>query len=389
MGFRFRKTYRSGPFRLNLSKTGIGWSAGIPGFRWTARADGKRQTTWNIPGSGISYVKTTGRTSQPTHEKVLTGISIAGFLTGMFVFLAGHWLAALVIVWPSAICLIAGIRPDVKPTDAKNADEEFYREVARAEGRDEEEFVTTVRRTEEEWAAVAGDPRRREAAAKTVNAFLAKEENCWGLWDWLATMDSIGEGELLVALEDRYGFDTMTAICLLKALEKNKWVGPRDDNGRRTVLIPKATPRNATEDDPLYEDLVDWIASFAHISASDIQRRYQISFPHAMCLVERLEKDGRISPMGPDGRRTVYPSSTRRTTPQAPSPPPTPDPWAVLNLSRTSTRDECQTAFRQMIAQYHPDKVAHLGPELQTVAAQKTRDILHAYDAIKQQQRWT
>ncbi|WP_460293767.1 DUF4236 domain-containing protein [Clostridium tertium] len=57
MGFRFRKSKNFGPFRVNLSKSGIGWSVGSKGVRYTKRADGKTQTTLNMPGTGISYVK--------------------------------------------------------------------------------------------------------------------------------------------------------------------------------------------------------------------------------------------------------------------------------------------------------------------------------------------
>ncbi|MEG2412651.1 MAG: DUF4236 domain-containing protein [Clostridium sp.] len=60
MGFRFRKSKNFGPFRVNLSKSGIGWSVGGKGFRYTKRADGKTQTTASIPGTGISYVDVKG-----------------------------------------------------------------------------------------------------------------------------------------------------------------------------------------------------------------------------------------------------------------------------------------------------------------------------------------
>ena len=40
MGFRFRKSFKTGPFRLNLSKSGIGWSVGGPGYRFTKKAGG-------------------------------------------------------------------------------------------------------------------------------------------------------------------------------------------------------------------------------------------------------------------------------------------------------------------------------------------------------------
>jgi len=44
-----------GPFRLNFSKTGIGVSAGVPGFRVTQSSTSRRYTTFNMPGSGMSY----------------------------------------------------------------------------------------------------------------------------------------------------------------------------------------------------------------------------------------------------------------------------------------------------------------------------------------------
>ena len=63
-GFRFRKSIKCGPFRLNLSKKGIGWSAGVPGFRYTQKAGGGHRTTASIPGTGLSYVKESGSSSR-------------------------------------------------------------------------------------------------------------------------------------------------------------------------------------------------------------------------------------------------------------------------------------------------------------------------------------
>lgn len=60
MGFRFRKSKSFGPFRVNVSKSGIGWSVGTKGARYTKRADGKTQTTFSVPGTGISYVDVSG-----------------------------------------------------------------------------------------------------------------------------------------------------------------------------------------------------------------------------------------------------------------------------------------------------------------------------------------
>lgn len=58
MGLRFRKSFKAGPFRVNISKKGVGWSAGVKGARYTKRTDGRTQKTLSIPGTGISHVTT-------------------------------------------------------------------------------------------------------------------------------------------------------------------------------------------------------------------------------------------------------------------------------------------------------------------------------------------
>jgi len=64
MGFRFRRSIRVFPgVRINLSKTGIGFSAGVKGLRITKRADGKIQKTVSLPGTGLSYVDIDGAKS--------------------------------------------------------------------------------------------------------------------------------------------------------------------------------------------------------------------------------------------------------------------------------------------------------------------------------------
>ncbi len=73
MGFRFRKSFNLGPFRATLSKSGIGSSIGFKGFRYTLRADGKRQKTLSVPGTGLSFVdiSKSDSTAGPDSEQVL------------------------------------------------------------------------------------------------------------------------------------------------------------------------------------------------------------------------------------------------------------------------------------------------------------------------------
>lgn len=58
MGLRFSKSIKL-PFglRLNLSKSGIGFSWGVKGFRVSKSAKGRVRKTVTVPGTGLSYVK--------------------------------------------------------------------------------------------------------------------------------------------------------------------------------------------------------------------------------------------------------------------------------------------------------------------------------------------
>lgn len=56
MGTRFRKSINFGPLRVNISKSGVGYSVGNKHARITHTADGKKRTTLNMPGTGLSYV---------------------------------------------------------------------------------------------------------------------------------------------------------------------------------------------------------------------------------------------------------------------------------------------------------------------------------------------
>lgn len=44
MGFNFRKSIKIGPARVNISKSGVGYSVGAKGFRYTKRAGSKKST---------------------------------------------------------------------------------------------------------------------------------------------------------------------------------------------------------------------------------------------------------------------------------------------------------------------------------------------------------
>lgn len=60
MGWRYRKTAAFGPFRMTMSKRGVGYSVGAGGFRTGVRANGRQYSSVSIPGTGLSYSQTHG-----------------------------------------------------------------------------------------------------------------------------------------------------------------------------------------------------------------------------------------------------------------------------------------------------------------------------------------
>ena len=63
------------------------------------------------------------------------------------------------------------------------------------------------------------------------------------------------------------------------------------------------------------------------------------------------------------------------------------DPWALLGIAPGTPEPEAKKAFRNLIAQYHPDKVAHLAPEFRDLAERRTRQILEAWQKIEERSR--
>ena len=53
MGWSFRRSIGLGLFRINLSKKGLGLSAGVRGFRIGRDSNGRNYTHVSVPGTGI------------------------------------------------------------------------------------------------------------------------------------------------------------------------------------------------------------------------------------------------------------------------------------------------------------------------------------------------
>jgi DnaJ-domain-containing protein 1 len=60
-----------------------------------------------------------------------------------------------------------------------------------------------------------------------------------------------------------------------------------------------------------------------------------------------------------------------------------PSAWEILGVAPGAPLAEVRKAYLTLIAQYHPDKVAQLGPKLQALALEETRRLNQAFDALR------
>lgn len=58
-------------------------------------------------------------------------------------------------------------------------------------------------------------------------------------------------------------------------------------------------------------------------------------------------------------------------------------PYEVLGVKPTVSKSELAARYRELVQQYHPDKVAHLAPEFREVAEQRMKEINAAYSLLK------
>jgi len=57
--------------------------------------------------------------------------------------------------------------------------------------------------------------------------------------------------------------------------------------------------------------------------------------------------------------------------------------YKVLGLQNGATVEDIKKAYKNLISQYHPDKVSNLGTDLQSLAKKKTQEINEAYQYFK------
>jgi len=91
MAWRMRKSIKLGPLRLNLSKSGVGYSVGGKHFRFGKTATGKSYSSASIPGTGLS-----NRTYMSSSKRGQVGINYRKHRTPFFLFLGFIGLLILI-----------------------------------------------------------------------------------------------------------------------------------------------------------------------------------------------------------------------------------------------------------------------------------------------------
>lgn len=66
------------------------------------------------------------------------------------------------------------------------------------------------------------------------------------------------------------------------------------------------------------------------------------------------------------------------------------DAYKLLDVDKSSDKNEVKRAYRKMMSQHHPDKLVAKGlpPEMIKIATEKTQHIKAAYDLIKESRGW-
>jgi DnaJ like chaperone protein len=91
--------------------------------------------------------------------------------------------------------------------------------------------------------------------------------------------------------------------------------------------------------------------------------------------VETIEQIGRLLGIRLPDYASVKAMFVRDTT----------SAYRILEISPEATDEEVKKAFRKMALKYHPDRVTHLGEDIQRAAHVKFQELNNAYNEIKKQ----
>jgi hypothetical protein len=233
--------------------------------------------------------------------------------------------------------------------------------------------------------------QKRDAAAATAGYVLLRDRQVLA-WFRKALWDPIEDAEEITAYLGRCAPD------LFRPYQRPKPKGPPLPPKGPPKPKPKKTPIiNAAVTNPRPPPPVPAAPTVEYPAVGRVEPGPPTSpeMP-SVILADDLFGDVPAEPPPPDTDQGIPPD----TDPNQPvgdvfdddeetvaGPPPVSaiDPWALLGIPRGSSYEEAKKAYRALILQYHPDKVAHLAPEFRTLAEARTRDINEAFRVLEQE----
>lgn len=84
MGWTFRKSASIGPFRVNVGKSGVGFSVGGGGLRTGVSSRGRKYSSFSIPGTGVRYYSSKGKSSTGCLVIIAAPVLVLLLLIAMF-----------------------------------------------------------------------------------------------------------------------------------------------------------------------------------------------------------------------------------------------------------------------------------------------------------------
>ena len=438
----FRKSLNFGGFRVNLSKSGIGYSYGIKGFRIST---GPRGTYATVGAGGFYYRERIDKPKTPHRDATPPKNSLPHQPPGVvetadvseLVDTSSETVLSEINDRKSkmritAICVPVGILVTVilvanELAVAAVVSTACFLALAALSYR-----VDKQRRTTSLFYELEGEPFSRFTQLQQSCQALSRSQMAWRVetnqatWDWkrnagassLITRRPITVGNisppcietnvdiwginagnmklyffpdrLFVEQNGEYGavsYDSLNIDCSPSRFIEDGWV-PRD--AQVVGHTWKYVRRDGGPDRRFSNNRQLPILSYAHLeihSSSGLNLHLQvssISYAQAFSaqFVRTSARDSEYQRARPSAPRS-RPGSGRRN---APPPNPSPigrNPYEVLGITSDATNDEINAAYKRMAQLYHPDKVATMAPEFRELAERKMKEINSAYDSLK------
>ena len=439
MGWSFRKSVNFGPVRFNFSKSGVGYSVGNKFFRAGRSAKGQSYRSSTIPGTGFTYREydksensSTDYTDYNSSEDVqleqeeiifdLPKNKEQFFKNGeqyafenyqsIFVYLCfilyvvcyflrdtdnGH--ANIILFWSTISCLGVITIQALNKYKEHFISNEFLNKHLYSNIYNK--LIKSWPKVEAEIIKIEEEQRRKEKAEKQQYEY---KERMRKLASQLQTKSSSAAAQMFMQfsstdqnyLKELQDFDLTFHLLVSMKLTITDWDCDQFSDFEQSILSALSYAVVKQIDDAQGE-LQTYIASRTR---EDLERKHiaeytlGICFEHCGLIPESKKwfkkcfdrrpgfKDVayRLNNSGRSQNSEEYESESRHEKPTKSFEED--NPYTILQISPSANESEIKAAYRKLMSEYHPDKVANLGKELRDLAEKKSKLINWAYETL-------